>query len=225
MPFFRKSVRFRRIMFNRTGSYDSSNKVATLFIFIALAVALVLIAVPIRDYLRDIASDMAISDSEDRITAEVNKSIREKLTESSSDYDYFLDLQKDADGNVTAITTNMARVNALSADILHDIIESTNRGELDLKIPLGSILGSNILQGRGPKIPVKLVMLTSSSASFRNDFTAVSINQSRHQIILEVKSRIDILLPWEVRTSEVVSEILIAETVIVGKVPETYFGR
>ena len=225
MPFFRKSVRFRRIMFNRTGSYDSSNKIATLFIFIALAVALVLIAVPIRDYLRDIASDMAISDSEDRITAEVNKSIREKLTESSSDYDYFLDLQKDADGNVTAITTNMARVNALSADILHDIIESTNRGELDLKIPLGSILGSNILQGRGPKIPVKLVMLTSSSASFRNDFTAVSINQSRHQIILEVKSRIDILLPWEVRTSEVVSEILIAETVIVGKVPETYFGR
>lgn len=212
-------------MFNRTGSYDSSNKVATLIIFIALAVALVLIAVPIRDYLRDIASDMAISDSEDRITAEVNKSIREKLTESSSDYDYFVDLQKDADGNVTAITTNMARVNALSADILHDIIESTNRGELDLKIPLGSILGSNILQGRGPKIPVKLVMLTSSSASFRNDFTAVSINQSRHQIILEVKSRIDILLPWEVRTSEVVSEILIAETVIVGKVPETYFGR
>lgn len=224
MPFFRKSVRFRRIMFNRTGSYDSSNKVVRLFILIALTVAFVLIAIPIRGYLRDLAGDIAISDAADSITSAVNMCIREKLIESSRDYDYFVDLQKDADGNVTAITTNMARINTLSTDILHDIIESSSRGELDLKIPLGSILGSSILQGRGPKIPVKLVMLTSSSASFRNDFTSVSINQSRHQIILEVRIEIDILLPWEVRTSEVISEVLIAETVIVGKVPETYFG-
>ena len=71
---------------------------------------------------------------------------------------------------------------------------------------------------------VKIIMLTSSYADFRNEIESAGINQVKHQIILEVRVQIDVMLPWEVKSTEVVSEVLIAETVLVGKVPDTYLN-
>ena len=118
----------------------------------------------------------------------------------------------------------MARINTLSSEILQEVIAATNNGLEDINIPIGNLLGSNLLLGRGPKGPVKIIMLTSSYSDFRNELEAVGINQVKHQIILEVRVQIDVLLPWEVQSTEVVSEVLIAETVLVGKVPDTYLN-
>ena len=107
---------------------------------------------------------------------------------------------------------------------MQEVIAATNNGLEDINIPIGNLLGSNLLLGRGPKVPVKIIMLTSSYSDFRNELEAVGINQVKHQIILEVRVQIDVLLPWEVQSTEVVSEVLIAETVLVGKVPDTYLN-
>lgn len=167
---------------------------------------------------------MALSDATDMITATINDKINEKMSGGQYTYDYFVNLQKDSEGNVTAISANMARINTLSSEILQEVIAATNNGELDLKIPIGNLLGSNILLGRGPKIPIKIIMLTSSFADFKNELSSAGINQIKHQIILEVKVQIDVLMPWEVKSTEVLSKVLIAETIIVGKVPNTYLS-
>ena len=146
------------------------------------------------------------------------------MSEGQYDYNYFVTLQKDDAGNITAISANMARINTLSSEILQEVIAATNNGLEDIDIPLGNLLGSNLLLGRGPNVPVKIIMLTSSYADFRNEIEAAGINQVKHQIILEVRVQIDVMLPWEVRSTEVVSEVLIAETVLVGKVPDTYLN-
>ena len=223
MPFIRNRMYFRRpIMYRRAPKRSTEKKAVafTFFVIIGLCIALILSG----NFLKNISGEMAISDATDMITAIINDKINEKMSEGQYTYDYFVSMQTDAQGNITAISANMARINTLSSEILQEVIASTNNGMLDINIPLGNLLGSNLLLGRGPDIPVKVVMLTSSYADFRNELVSAGINQIKHQIILEVKVQIDVLMPWEVKSTEVVSEVLIAETVIVGKVPDAYLN-
>ncbi len=191
---------------------------------LVVILALTTLAVISGSFLKRIAGDMALSDASDMITATINDKINEKMSAGQYTYDYFVNLQKDNEGNITAISANMARINTLSSEILQEVISATNSGLHDLNIPLGNLLGMNLLLGRGPNIPVKILMLTSSFADFRNELSSAGINQVKHQIILDVKVEIDVLLPWEMKSTAVVSEVLIAETVLVGKVPNAYLN-
>ncbi len=224
MPFYKIRTALGRHFARRRRYHHRGSGETGLIIFIFLAVAFLAVAIPISNFLKDIASQMALSDATDMITATINDKINEKMSEGQYTYDYFVNLQKDSEGNVTAISANMTRINTLSSEILREVIASTNSGELNLSIPLGNLLGSNLLLGRGPHIPVKIIMLTSSYADFRNELSSAGINQIKHQIILEVRVQIDVLMPWEVQSTEVLSEVLIAETIIVGKVPNTYLN-
>lgn len=224
MPFIRKSVRFRRIFSGTRGSPMNSKLTKLLIIVAVLAGIYLLVIQPMRSFLKEVAGNIAIKDASDIITAAINDAIAQKMGQGLYDYDYFVALQKDSEGNVTAISANMSRINTLSSEILLDVVEATNNGQFDLSIPLGNLLDSNLFLGRGPDIPVKIIMNSSSHADFHNELTSAGINQSKHQIILDVKVEIDVLMPWEVLSTEVNSEILIAETIIVGKVPETYFS-
>ena len=178
--------------------------------------------VPISLYLRRISSAMALSDAIDLVTLVINDTIHEKLQEGDYSYDYFVTLEKDQSGQVTAITTNMSRINSLSSELLRSIVDQSGNTALVTNIPLGNLLGLNLLSGKGPDVPVEILMLTSSRADFRNDLSAAGINQTRHQIILELVVDIDVLVPWDMLSTQVVSEVLVAETVIVGQVPERY---
>ena len=78
--------------------------------------------------------------------------------------------------------------------------------------------------GRGPKVPLKIIVLTSSRVEFNNSIVTAGINQTKHQINLEVIVDVEILVPWGSETSQVVTEVLIADTVVVGQVPQTYLN-
>jgi sporulation protein YunB len=193
-------------------------------VVIILLFALGFLITQASGFLKDVATQMALSDATDIITSVVNEKINEKMSEGKYDYDYFVTLQKDESGDITAISANMTRINSLASEILREVISSTTSGAIDIGIPIGNLTGSNILLGRGPKIPVKVIMLTSSFADFRNEIAAAGINQIRHQIILELTVEIDVLMPWHVESTKVLSEVLIAETIIVGSVPDTYLS-
>lgn len=220
MPFIRRRAP-RRSPLRRSLMHPEKRAAAMALVGI---LALTAVAVVAGSFLKRIAGDMALSDASDMITATINDKIKEKMSAGQYTYDYFVNLQKDNDGNITAISANMARINTLSSEILQEVIAATNSGMHDLNIPLGNLLGMNLLLGRGPNVPVKILMLTSSFADFRNELSSAGINQIKHQIILEVRVEIDVLLPWEMRSTEVVSELLIAETVLVGKVPNSYLN-
>lgn len=202
--------------------HSAEKKAALLMIFVIIALTIGIIFA--GEFLKDLSGQIALSNASDTITASINDKINEKMSEGQYDYNYFVTLQKDDSGNITAISANMARINTLSSEILQEVIAATNNGMEDIEIPLGNLLGSNLLMGRGPDIPVKIIMLTSSYADFRNEIESAGINQVKHQIILEVRVQIDVMLPWEVQSTEVLSEVLIAETVLVGNVPDTYLN-
>lgn len=218
MPFFR-TLRCRMHRYAQRRGPHSFAAVLTLILILSLVF---LISAASR-FLKEIATEMAISDATDIITDAVNETIGDKMSNGQYDYDYFVTLLRDNNGDITAVSANMTRINALASDILREVIDSTSGGEIDISIPLGNLVGSNLLLGRGPKIPVKVVLLTSSYADFRNEISSAGINQLKHQIILEITVQIDVLMPWDMETADIPSEVLIAETVIVGDVPDTYF--
>lgn len=193
-------------------------------VVILLIVGILWLITDASKFMKDIATSMALSDARDAVTTVVNEKINEKMSVGKYDYDYFVTLQKDESGDITAISANMTRINSLASEILREVISSTTNGEIDIGIPIGNLMGSNILLGRGPNIPVKVIMLTSSYADFRNEINSAGINQIRHQIILELTVEVDVLMPWHVESANVKSEVLIAETIIVGSVPDTYLN-
>lgn len=186
---------------------------------IAVVIALLLTA---SLYLRQISCEMALSDAQDIVVFAINEAINKVMTENDFPSDYFVKLEKDSQGNVTAITTNMTHINSLSTTILGEVVEAADSGKLDIRIPLGNLLGSNLMLGRGPDIPVEIIMLTSSFVDYGNEFVSTGINQSKHRLVLQVNVDIDILIPWATLNTRVETDVIIAETVIVGQVPETY---
>ena len=175
-------------------------------------------------FLKDISSQIAVSDASDIVTVQINKVIAEIMREGDYDGDYFVSFEKNDRGEVSAISSNMARVNALSALILDRVIGATDNRMLTVEIPLGNLTGISLLMGRGPAVPVQIIALTSSRVEFNNSIVTAGINQTKHQINLEVIVDIDILIPWATESTRVITEVLIADTIVVGQVPETYFN-
>ena len=92
----------------------------------------------------------------------------------------------------------------------------------DLSIPVGTLTGSTLLAGRGPRISVRMESVGSSSATFENEFTSAGINQTKHKIVLKIDVSASILLPGFSTAVVVSNNVTVAETVIVGSVPDTY---
>lgn len=175
-------------------------------------------------FLKDLSSQIAVSDASDIVTVQINNAIREIMDSGDFSGDYFVTFEKNSSGEVTAISSNMARINALSAKILDRVVGATENHTITVEIPAGNLTGISLLMGRGPGIPVQIIVLTSSRVEFNNSIVTAGINQTKHQINLEVIVDIDILIPWDTESAQVVTEVLIADTVVVGQVPDTYLN-
>ena len=145
---------------------------------------------------------------------------------SEGDYagDYFVSFVTNESGDITGVSSNMARINALSSKILDRVVGATEGRTITVSIPLGNLTGISLLMGRGPGVPVKIIVLTSSKVEFQNSVFTAGINQTNQQISLEVIVDVDILIPWETVSTQVTTEVLIADNVVVGRVPETYLN-
>jgi sporulation protein YunB len=175
-------------------------------------------------FFKDISTQIAVSDARDIVTAQVNQVVADIMTEQDYSADYFISLEKNESGEITAINSNMARINALSAEILTRVIGVTESRVIEVGIPAGNLSGISLLMGHGPDVTVDIVMLTSSKVEFNNSVVTAGINQTKHQINLEVTVDVDVLVPWGMESSQVLTEVLIADTTIVGQVPETYLN-
>ena len=192
-----------------------------LYILLLFAALLAFLAVS-SAFLQRLSSQIAVSDARDIVTAEVNRVVAELMSRDEYGPAYFVSLEKNDAGEITAINSHMAHINALSAEILEQVIGRAESRTLTVEIPIGNLSGVSLLMGHGPSIPIQIVMLTSSHVEFRNLLASAGINQTKHQLNLEIVVDIDVLIPWGVESAQVVTEVLLADTVVVGQVPETY---
>ena len=153
----------------------------------------------------------------------INDAIDAQIEKDNIQYDRIVYFEKDLNGRITALKTNMSEVNRLKTDILNLIndeilaLDTSNLG-----IPLGSLLFPEIFSGRGPTIPVHILSIRNSDASFYNNFTQAGINQTLHQLNMIVSVDVAVLVLGKTNYFTVESQVVVAETIIVGQVPDTY---
>ena len=192
-------------------------------LIISAIIALAVLALAIA-FFRSLTTQVAVSDAVDAVNLAVNNAVRDVICEGDYDFNYFVNLSKDGTGSITAISGNMAHINALSTAILDRVMATAEDGTIDISIPLGNLFGINLLSGKGPDINVEIVVLTSSKTDFESSIKSVGINQSEYQLMLEITIDIDVLVPWGTESATTVTEVIIADTVIVGQVPDTYLN-
>lgn len=140
-------------------------------------------------------------------------------------YDELMNVRMDQKGQVALLSANTVRMN-----ILADRAGDAALRRLDcmtseqVGVPLGSALGLTFFAGRGPRIPVSIVPVGSVSTSFKTEFEACGINQTRHKVYLELTASIRIVIPTGAKTTKVTANMLVAESIIVGAVPEGFVG-
>jgi len=191
---------------------------------VLLLIAFIAFLIPAIRFFRMLTGAMAVSNASDLITRRVSDIVEEKMRALDGEERSFVRFEKDDAGAITAVVTDTPRVNVLASELLTAVVEASDAGELNLRVPLGDLLGVSLLLGKGPRIPVKITLLTSSRVNYKNVLTDAGINQTRHQLLLVVRVDADVLLPWEIRSARIVDEVLVSETVVVGRVPQTYMN-
>ena len=153
----------------------------------------------------------------------INDAIDKQIESGSVRYDRVVYFEKYLDGRITALKTNMSEVNRLKTDILNLINdEILAMDSAELGIPLGSLVLPELFSGRGPGIPVQIISIRNSDASFQSHFTQAGINQTMLQLSMDVVVDVSVLVLGRTHSFSVSSQVVVAETIIVGQVPDTY---
>lgn len=176
-----------------------------------------------RNKYRTVIQELAQTQVKNTTSDLTNDAIAKQIAEGTIAYDRIVYFEKDLDGRITALKTNMSEVNRLKTDILNIINdEILELDTSDIGIPLGSLFLPEILSGRGPSIPVHILSIRNSDANFVSHFSQAGINQTLHQVTMEVSIDVAVLVLGETTSFTMSSEVVVAETVIVGQVPSTY---
>lgn len=173
--------------------------------------------------MKQLLTKLAVTRVTNTVNRIVTQAVNETIDSGEIRYDDLISFEKDNEGKITAVKSNMPEFNRLQSKILNVILERISEvSTRDLSIPLGSLTGANLLAGRGPLVSVRMQSVGSSTAHLENRFVSAGINQTKHQIFLDVDVSVAILLPGFSTATQVSNAFTVAETVIVGTVPETY---
>lgn len=147
------------------------------------------------------------------------------LTNTDTGYNSLVSIKRNADGNIVSIETDAMQINLLKSKINSAVAKNlSGLSAKELGIPIGSLTGLALLNGRGPKISTVISITGSAQTSFYDTFDDAGINQTRHQLFLKTTATMLIVFPGETVTAAYTYTTLVAETIIVGKVPEMYAG-
>ena len=152
----------------------------------------------------------------------VNEAVSESFLEGSMDRQ-LMQVKTAGDGKVTMIQADMAAVNVVVSKLTEKIQHKiAGLGEERITVPWGTVLGSQILTQMGPNMKMRVIPVGTAEVGFKTEFESSAINQTRHRIYLEVHCTARMLAPFTMAKVETRSEILMAETVIVGDTPQSY---
>lgn len=173
--------------------------------------------------MRPLLESLATTRVSNTINRIVSEAVDEAIESGDIRYEQLVSYEKDTEGHITAVHSNMSAFNQLQSAILDIILTRVDQvSARELSIPIGTLTGTALLAGRGPRVSVRMESVGSSSASFENEFTSAGINQTKHRIVLHIDVFASILLPGFTTVTKVSNAVTVAETVIVGSVPGSY---
>lgn len=164
---------------------------------------------------------------EDRAKSVATVITNEETTRVMNKYNYdtFFTVEKDEKGNVQMINANVLKINQVTSDVAVNIQKALEKGERDkIYISTGALTGIRFLSGVGPKIGIKIASAGNIDTDLRSEFIAQGVNQTVHRVYLDIKTKVNILTSFKTIDSTIENQVLIAEHVIIGGIPSTYYN-
>lgn len=186
-----------------------------------LTIALLALIFVFNSQIRPVIASITANEAKIKSINTINDAVITELNRDNISYDDLITVERGSDGNVLAITTNMVKMNELKAKIISDIQDKLNNDTYStVWVPIGTFIGGDFFHGKGPKVALKASLSGNVTAEFNSTLASAGINQTKHQIYLDIGTSIYSFLPGFDTTTEVKTNILVAETVIVGSVPQ-----
>ena len=190
----------------------------TIIILLVLMIGAVIL---FRSKYRDAIFSLAETQVRNSTSDLINDAIDKQIETGQIQYDRIVFFEKDLEGKITALKTNMSEVNRLKTDILNIINDEILALDTShLGIPVGNLILPEILAGRGPDVPVSIISIRNSDAAFSSQFSEAGINQTLQKLVMDVSVDVAVLVMGRINNFTVSSQVVVAETVIVGQVPE-----
>ncbi|NLB36036.1 MAG: sporulation protein YunB [Clostridiales bacterium] len=205
----------------RIKRYNPNSKKYRFRLIAALLIILILyftIDANFRPYIKNLATATA----ENLAIQSIDRAVADVLTNEKIVYSDLAIVEKNTNGVITSIKIDTVKTNLLKSKIVIEIQKriASIKGH-NVSIPFGSLFGKEYLAGRGPYINIKISMTGIANSKISNKFESAGINQTLHRIMLDISAKIYIVLPNNTSYTTVNTNICIAETVIVGSVPNT----
>lgn len=217
----RHKIRIPKIYWNKKNMHMRMKKknIIALIIFSIITVIIVTVikaVLPVFDTLcEDKAKSIATLISNEQAT----------IVMKNYSYNNIFEIEKDNSGNVAMIKSNIFTINEITSDIAIRIQEEINKqGRGNIEIALGTFSGLKLLAGRGPGVKIRISTIGNVETDLRSEFIARGINQTLHRVYLQVKCEISILTPFNDIKKNITNQVLLAENVIVGNIPSTFYN-
>ncbi len=151
----------------------------------------------------------------------INRAILDEYN-NNFNYDEVIKIEKDSYGNIIMLKADTLKMNKIACEIaIKAQVELNKSGNMEVEIPLSYVFKNNILAGFGPSVVIKAEPIGNINTEYLSKFENAGINQTRHKIYINVDTEVNVILPLNTDRIEVKSQIPVAETIIIGKVPST----
>ena len=182
---------------------------------------LILMAFWVNSRLEPVVEDLTVNEARARAVQVISAAVEDSLADQDQPVASMVAIQYKESGEIASLSTDMAEMNNLKASLLADVQEELGESvHIDLGVPIGTLLGGGLLHGRGPEVPLRITLSGNIEADFESEFTSAGINQTQHTVNLRVRTTIYTFLAGKQGSAEVETTVPVAETVIVGEVPQ-----
>ena len=204
---------------NRCAKKNKTKRRIVLFVFL-------LIFCGVACFFNYVVNPIILQTSQSKVHSMAQKAVSSAIHEVINDsalYDSLITITRNELGEIQMISSNALQINLLTRELSKKAQSKLEMiGETGINIPIGSFTGMPIFAGRGPDVIVKLLPIGSISSNFVSEFTQQGINQTNHRIYVNVVSHVSVILPTTTQKISTTTQMLICESIIVGKVPDTY---
>lgn len=196
---------------------------AKAFICLLIIAVLIIMFTVVDSHVRPVITSTATQSAETLVNKIINDAVARLIDKSKLEYSDIIKVVYDNNNNVKSVESNILKLNKFKAEVNSTVIKAVsdyNNGSI--RIRLGTLLGNEYLLGRGPHLKFKFDMVNTVSSTFISKFESAGLNQTKHMIEMKLESKVKILIPWYNANTKVKTNILIAETIIVGSVPNSF---
>ena len=204
-------------------TYKKQKRRKSLFFISIILIASLMLAVAFDMRLSPMVRTAAVRRARSIATYVISETVCSCIEEEGVSYDDLVSLEKNNNGEIAALTTDIVRLNKLKSNIAVQIYDNLSNIDKDkISLPIGTVLDNGILAGKGPKINISIKPVGSVTTDYENVFISAGINQTNHRIMIKINVTFSVIMPFRSISETVETSVCAAETVLVGSVPDAF---